>query len=173
RQRPDAPRSAARGQEARGAVGYREGLRLLRARGRDPSRSAGTPVAGPHLAHRQRRAAPGIGPEHDGVGRPAHHRGTLAALRAQAGRSHLHRHAPVRAPHTPEFRAVNPEGLIPVVADGDLTIPQSLAIIEYLEETHPDPPLLPRPAADRAQVRSLALAVACDIHPLGNTRVLS
>jgi maleylpyruvate isomerase len=80
--------------------------------------------------------------------------------------------APVNAQHSPEFRAVNPQGLIPVVTDGETTITQSLAIIEYLEETHPDPPLLPRSPADRAQVRSLALAVACDIHPLGNTRVL-
>lgn len=80
--------------------------------------------------------------------------------------------APVSAQHRPEFRAVNPQGLIPVVTDGGITLTQSLAIIEYLDETHPEPPLLPRPAADRAQVRSLALAVACDIHPLGNTRVL-
>jgi maleylacetoacetate isomerase len=79
---------------------------------------------------------------------------------------------PVSAQHAPEFRAVNPQGLIPVVADGDTVITQSLAIIEYLEETHPDPPLLPRPPVDRAHVRSLALAVACDIHPLGNSRVL-
>src|SRR5438046_9118350 len=81
--------------------------------------------------------------------------------------------APVSAQHTPEFRAVNPEGLIPVVVEGDTTIAQSLAIIEYLEETHPDPPLLPRSSADRAQVRSLSLAIACDIHPLGNLRVLN
>ena len=80
--------------------------------------------------------------------------------------------APVSAQHTPEFRAVNPQGLIPVVVDGDTTITQSLAIIEYLEETHPDPPLLPRRAADRAQVRSLALTIACDVHPLGNSGVL-
>lgn len=80
---------------------------------------------------------------------------------------------PVSAQHRPEFRAVNPQGLIPVVADGDTTITQSLAIIEYLEETHPDPPLLPPSSAARAEVRSLALAVACDIHPLGNTRVLN
>src|SRR5256886_5093966 len=64
--------------------------------------------------------------------------------------------APANAQHTPEFRALNPQGLIPVLADGDTTITQSLAIIEYLEETHPQPPLLPGPAADRAQVRSLA-----------------
>jgi len=80
--------------------------------------------------------------------------------------------APVSAQHTPEFRAVNPQGLIPVVADGDTVITQSLAIIEYLEETHPLPPLLPRGAAERAQVRALALTVACEIHPLNNTRVL-
>ncbi|HEX4647749.1 MAG TPA: maleylacetoacetate isomerase [Steroidobacteraceae bacterium] len=80
---------------------------------------------------------------------------------------------PVSAQHRPEFRAVNPQGLIPVVMDGDVTVTQSLAIIEYLDETHPEPPLLPRSPVDRAQVRSLALAVACDIHPLGNTRVLA
>jgi maleylpyruvate isomerase len=81
--------------------------------------------------------------------------------------------APASAQHTPEFRAVNPQGLIPVLADGEQVITQSLAIIEYLEETHPQPPLLPRTAAERALVRSLALAVACDIHPLGNLRVLN
>jgi maleylacetoacetate isomerase len=81
--------------------------------------------------------------------------------------------SPANAQHTPQFRALNPQGLIPVLADGDTTITQSLAIIEYLEETHPQPPLLPRPAAHRAQVRSLALSIACDIHPLGNLRVLN
>ncbi|HEY0767152.1 MAG TPA: maleylacetoacetate isomerase [Steroidobacteraceae bacterium] len=81
--------------------------------------------------------------------------------------------APTSAQHTPEFRALNPQGLIPVVADGDTVITQSLAIIEYLEETHPQPSLLPGAAAQRAQVRSLALAIACDIHPLGNLRVLN
>jgi maleylacetoacetate isomerase len=77
------------------------------------------------------------------------------------------------AQRTPEFLAVNPQGLVPVLADGALTLTQSLAIIEYLDERHPQPPLLPAGAADRAQVRSLALAVACDIHPLGNLRVLN
>ena len=80
--------------------------------------------------------------------------------------------APASAQHTPQFRALNPHGLIPVLTDGAHTLTQSLAIIEYLEETHPEPPLLPRAAAARAQVRSLALAVACDIHPLNNLRVL-
>ena len=80
--------------------------------------------------------------------------------------------APTSAQHAPQFRAVNPHGLIPVLEDGAHTLTQSLAIIEYLEETHPEPPLLPRAPAERAQVRALALAVACDIHPLNNLRVL-
>jgi maleylpyruvate isomerase len=81
--------------------------------------------------------------------------------------------APVRAQQTPEFRALNPQQLIPVLQDGDHVLTQSLAIIEYLEETHPEPPLLPRLPAQRAQVRALALAVACDVHPLNNLRVLN
>ncbi len=79
---------------------------------------------------------------------------------------------PVSAQHTREFRTLNPHGLIPVLIDGERTLTQSLAILEYLEETHPQPPLLPRSAAARAAVRALALAVACDIHPLNNSRVL-
>jgi maleylpyruvate isomerase len=81
--------------------------------------------------------------------------------------------APVSAQHTREFRGLNPHGLIPVLVDGERTLTQSLAIIEYLEETQPQPPLLPRDAAARAEVRALALAVACDIHPLNNLRVLN
>ncbi|MBC8119071.1 MAG: maleylacetoacetate isomerase [Burkholderiaceae bacterium] len=73
---------------------------------------------------------------------------------------------------TPEFRSLNPEALVPVLDDGGEVVTQSLAIIEYLEETHPEPPLLPRLAVDRAYVRSIALAIACDIHPLNNLRVL-
>jgi maleylpyruvate isomerase len=72
----------------------------------------------------------------------------------------------------PEFRQLNPDGLIPVLEDDGNTLTQSLAIIEYLEETHPEPPLLPSGAVDRAYVRSVALAVACEIHPLNNLRVL-
>jgi maleylacetoacetate isomerase len=81
--------------------------------------------------------------------------------------------APQSAQHTREFRALNPHGLIPVLVDGKRTLTQSLAILEYLEETHPQPPLLPRSPAERAQVRALALAIACDIHPLNNLRVLN
>ncbi|MDR5812265.1 maleylacetoacetate isomerase [Caballeronia sp. LZ033] len=71
-----------------------------------------------------------------------------------------------------DYRAVNPDGIVPALVDGDDTLTQSLAIIEYLEETHPEPPLLPKHPADRAFVRSVALQVACEIHPLDNLRVL-
>jgi maleylpyruvate isomerase len=72
----------------------------------------------------------------------------------------------------PEYRAVNVDGIVPTLIDGHEVMPQSLAIIEYLEETHPEPPLLPCTPADRAYVRSVALQVACEIHPLNNLRVL-
>lgn len=72
----------------------------------------------------------------------------------------------------PEYRALNPDGIVPTLVDGDEVLNQSLAIIEYLEETHPEPPLLPRAPADRAFVRAIALQVACEIHPLDNLRVL-
>ena len=80
---------------------------------------------------------------------------------------------PASAQRTPEFLALNPHGSVPVLVDGDNTITQSLAIVEYLEEAYPQPPLLPHSPAERAQVRSLAFAIACDIHPLGNLRVLN
>lgn len=75
-----------------------------------------------------------------------------------------------------DYRKLNPAALVPVLIDeaaGDAAVlTQSLAIIEYLDETHPAPPLLPPNAADRAHVRAIALAIACDIHPLNNLRVL-
>jgi maleylpyruvate isomerase len=71
------------------------------------------------------------------------------------------------------YLALNPQGLVPVlVTDGGDVLTQSLAIIEYLDETHPQPPLLPTDPLGRARVRSIALAVACDVHPLNNLRVL-
>jgi maleylacetoacetate isomerase len=71
------------------------------------------------------------------------------------------------------YKALNPASLVPALEDDDGTVlTQSLAIIEYLEETHPEPPLLPPDAAGRARVRALALSVACEIHPLNNLRVL-
>ncbi len=66
----------------------------------------------------------------------------------------------------------NPQGLVPALEDGDAVLTQSLAIIEYLDETHPEPPFLPAAPADRARVRAMALIVACDIHPLNNLQVL-
>ncbi len=74
---------------------------------------------------------------------------------------------------TSEYLALNPQGLVPALADDDRLLTQSLAILEYLEETHPEPPLLPKDAAARARVRSLALLVACEIHPLNNLRALT
>ena len=72
-----------------------------------------------------------------------------------------------------EFRAMNPAALVPVLDDDGTVLTQSLAIIEYLDETRPLPPLLPKDAAGRARVRALALAIACEIHPLNNLRVLA
>jgi len=73
---------------------------------------------------------------------------------------------------SPEYLDLNPAGLVPLLVDGSQRISQSVAIIEYLEEKHPAHPLLPASPGDRARVRSIALAIACDIHPLNNLRVL-
>lgn len=70
------------------------------------------------------------------------------------------------------YRAVNPSALVPALEVDGAVLTQSLAIIEYLDEVHPNPPLLPPDALGRARVRSLALAIACEIHPLNNLRVL-
>lgn len=72
----------------------------------------------------------------------------------------------------PAYKARHPQGFVPMLEDGPHALTQSLAILEYLEETHPEPPLLPREPAERARARALALAIACDIHPLNNLRVL-
>jgi maleylpyruvate isomerase len=72
----------------------------------------------------------------------------------------------------PDYRALNPDAILPTFIDGDEVMNQSLAIIEYLDETYREPPLLPGSAADRAFIRSIALQVACEIHPLDNLRVL-
>jgi len=70
------------------------------------------------------------------------------------------------------YRALNPTALVPTLVDGDAIIGQSLAIVEYLDETHPQPALLPADPAGRARVRAIAQTIACDTHPLNNLRVL-
>jgi len=70
------------------------------------------------------------------------------------------------------YAAVSASRLVPLLKDGDAVLTQSLAIIEYLDETHPEPALLPRDALGRARVRALAYDIACEIHPLNNLRVL-
>lgn len=74
--------------------------------------------------------------------------------------------------HSAAFAALNSAELVPVLGDDGLTITQSLAIIEYLEEIHPVPSLLPGTAASRARIRAIAQLIACEIHPLNNLRVL-
>ena len=79
----------------------------------------------------------------------------------------------VKKEHLSEaFGTVSPTRLVPLLKDGDHLVTQSLAIIEYLDETHPQPPLLPPDALGRARVRALAMDIACEIHPLNNLRVL-
>lgn len=72
----------------------------------------------------------------------------------------------------PEYLKQNPQGLVPTLDENGHILSQSLAIIEYLDEINPTPPLLPQHPLERAQVRALAMIVACDMHPLNNLRVL-
>jgi maleylacetoacetate isomerase len=76
--------------------------------------------------------------------------------------------------HAPEYKKINPQGLVPALGldTNEQALTQSLAILEYLEEEHPNPPLLPKSTHARAEVRSLALLIAADTHPLNNLRVL-
>ena len=71
------------------------------------------------------------------------------------------------------YLALNPQGLVPTLVDGDVHFSQSMAIIEYLDERHPEPALLPDDLTGRARVRQLAQVVACDIHPINNLKVLN
>ena len=74
--------------------------------------------------------------------------------------------------HQPAYRAHNPQGLVPTFEQGEARITQSLAILEYLDELHPSPPLMPADLLGRARARQIALTIACDIHPLNNPRVM-
>ncbi len=77
------------------------------------------------------------------------------------------------AQHDPEFLALNPQGLVPAIESEGMVFTQSPAIFEWLDEVYPNPPLLPKAPAERAQVRALAAQICCDIHPLNNLRVLN
>ena len=79
---------------------------------------------------------------------------------------------PNMAHRTPDYMALNPQGLVPALVEDGKIFAQSLAVLEYLDETHPEPPLLPTDPAGRAYVRGLAQVIGCDIHPLNNVRVL-
>jgi maleylpyruvate isomerase len=94
----------------------------------------------------------------------------LKGLRAE----HLSHHLRKGEQCAPAYLAINPQGLVPTLEDDTGTvITQSLAIIEWLEETHPEPALLPKDPLRRAKVRAFALAVACEIHPVQNLKVLT
>jgi maleylacetoacetate isomerase len=71
------------------------------------------------------------------------------------------------------YKAINPQALVPSLEDNGRILTQSLAIIEYLDEKYPSPPLLPKDPADKALVRSMALVIACEVHPIQNLRVLN
>ena len=81
-------------------------------------------------------------------------------------------HLAKNAQFTESYAAVSASRLVPLLKDGETSLTQSLAIIEYLDETHPEPPLLPKDPLGRARVRALAQDIACEIHPLNNLRVL-
>jgi len=86
---------------------------------------------------------------------------------------HLPHHLRKGEQRDPAYLAINPQGLVPTLQDAGAVITQSLAIIEWLEETHPEPPLLPKHPLHRAKVRAFALALACDTHPVQNLKVLA
>jgi len=86
---------------------------------------------------------------------------------------HLPHHLRKGEQRDPAYLAINPQGLVPTLQDRDTVITQSLAIIEWLEETQPTPPLLPKDPLRRAHVRAFALALACDTHPVQNLKVLA
>ena len=86
--------------------------------------------------------------------------------------THVSHHLRKNEQNAPDFLKLQPQGLVPALTTEDDVLLQSMAIIEYLDETHPQPPLLPADAAGRARVRAMAQVIACDIHPIDNLRVL-
>ncbi len=90
------------------------------------------------------------------------------------GAEHLSHHLRKGEQYAPSYLAINPQGLVPTLeGDAGAIITQSLAIIEWLDETHPEPPLLPKDPLRRAKVRAFAQAIACDTHPVQNLKVLA
>jgi maleylpyruvate isomerase len=86
---------------------------------------------------------------------------------------HLTHHLRKGEQRDPAYLAINPQGLVPTLDDGGAILTQSLAIIEWLEETHPEPALLPQDPLRRAKVRAFAMALACDTHPVQNLKILA
>src|SRR5436309_10010470 len=86
---------------------------------------------------------------------------------------HLPHHLRKGEQRDPVYLTLNPQGLVPTLQDAGAILTQSLAIIEWLEETHPEPPLLPQDPMRRAKIRAFAQAIACEIHPVQNTKVLA
>jgi maleylpyruvate isomerase len=86
---------------------------------------------------------------------------------------HLPHHLRKGEQRDPGYLAINPQGLVPTLDDGGVILTQSLAIIEWLDETCPEPPLLPKDPLRRAKVRAFAMALACDVHPVQNLKVLA
>src|ERR1700688_3882150 len=89
------------------------------------------------------------------------------------GAEHLPHHLRKGEQRDPAYLAINPQGLVPTLQDQGAVITQSLPIIEWLDETHPGPPLLPKDPLRRAKVRAFAMALACDTHPVQNLKVLA
>jgi maleylpyruvate isomerase len=89
------------------------------------------------------------------------------------GAEHLAHHLRKGEQRDPAYLALNPQGLVPTLQDDGAVLTQSLAIVEWLDETHPEPPLLPKDPLRRAKVRAFALALACDVHPVQNLKVLA
>jgi maleylpyruvate isomerase len=89
------------------------------------------------------------------------------------GAEHLAHHLRKGEQRDPAYLALNPQGLVPTLECDGAVLIQSLAIIEWLDETHPEPPLLPKDPLRRAKVRAFALALACDVHPVQNLKVLA
>jgi len=86
---------------------------------------------------------------------------------------HLPHHLRKGEQCAPAYLAINPQGLVPALEEANAILTQSLAIIEWLDETHPSPPLLPNDPLRRAKVRAFAMALACDTHPVQNLKVLA